>query len=90
MFYYQKIFIYSIILFLAFLNNLVFPQKKETKVSGIVFENKTNEKLVGVLIAVSDSGVAVTDEKGFFHSFFHMVIIIYQQKLLVIKKKIKV
>lgn len=66
MFYYQKIFIYSIILFLAFLNNLVFPQKKETKVSGIVFENKTNEKLVGVLIAVSDSGVAVTDEKGFF------------------------
>ncbi|MBK7104326.1 MAG: TonB-dependent receptor [Ignavibacteriae bacterium] len=36
------------------------------KIQGIVFEDKTNEKLIGTNIFLSDSGVAITNNKGFF------------------------
>ncbi len=57
---------YKLYFFYLILLNIIFAQSKTTKIQGIVFDDKTNEKLAGVTITISDSAVAVTNNKGFF------------------------
>ncbi len=57
---------FTSILFFLVLYSLNYAQTESIKIQGIAFDDKTNEKLVGVSIIISDSTVAVTNNEGFF------------------------
>ena len=44
----------------------ILGQSSKIEINGFVFDNKTNAKLPGVLLSVADSGVAITNQNGYF------------------------
>lgn len=69
----QEKYFRNITVFLIFLLcNLSYAQKGIIKIQGIVFDDKTNEKLVGANITISDSSVAISNQDGFFSFFIKM------------------
>ena len=57
----NKTFMYM----LFFYGSLCF-QTNSVIIEGFVFDDKTNEKLIGVFISIADSGVAITNKDGYF------------------------
>ena len=55
----------TFILMFIFYSSLCF-QTNSIIIEGFVFDYKTNEKLTGVFISIADSGVAITNEDGYF------------------------
>lgn len=60
------IFKIKIILLLLFIVLKLNGQSNNLNVHGFVFDDKTDEKLTGVFISIADSGVAETNEDGYF------------------------
>lgn len=87
--YKMKFIIYFLIFFITCFCHQILAQSKAIKIQGVVFDNKTNEKLVGAYLSIADSGVAVTNSKGYFSFTTSLCSFKISAKMLGYKKETK-